>query len=346
MTLAIAVLIVLICSGICSLVEAALFSVSQIKVRQLAESRRPAALALSRVRENMRDPIAAVVILTNISNIIGSIMVGGIAAEVLGSKWMGTFSGGLTFLFIIFAEIIPKTLGERHSVGISLFCARPILLVAKLLRPLIWIVQVITSPVTKGESSQLTTSEAEIKLLASIGRNSGVLDSNESELIRQSFKLDDLTARDIMTPRVAMTSLEGNRTLVEATHDIIASQHTRIVIIGETRDNVIGFCRKDELLTRIVEQRGAAKLSDLATEIPRFPDHATASTLFDHFRKSRVPISIAVDEFGGVAGIVTLEDVLEILTGEIVDETDHVVDMRESVRKAGTVSDPTLGATN
>ena len=335
MDLAIAVSVVLIFSGICSLVEAALFSVSLIKVKQLAEAKGPAALALLRVRENMRDPIAAVVILTNISNIVGSILVGGIAAKVLGNQWIGVFSGCLTFLFIIFAEIIPKTLGERHSVGISLFCARPILIVAKLLRPFIWIVQTITSPITKGESSQLTTSEAEIKLLASIGRNTGVLDSNESELIRQSFKLDELTGRDIMTPRIAMTSMAGNRTLNEAMKDTIASQHTRIVIIGETPDEVIGFCRKDELLTRVVENHGDSTLADVATEIPRFPDSTTASNLFDHFRKSRLPISIALDEFGGVAGIVTLEDVLEILTGEIVDETDHVVDMREAVRNSG-----------
>lgn len=334
MDLAIAVSVVVICSGICSLVEAALFSVSLIKVKQLAESKKPAALALLKVRENMRDPIAAIVILTNISNIVGSIVVGGIAAEVLGSKWMGAFSGGLTFLIIIFSEIIPKTLGERHSEAISLFCARPILLTAKLLRPLIWIVQTITAPVTKGESSQLTTSEAEIKLLASVGRNTGVLDSNESELIRQSFKLDDLTGRDIMTPRVAMTTLEGERTLKDAADDIIASQHTRIVIVGETRDDVIGFCRKDELLKRIVQGTGDSKLSEATTEIPRFPDSTTASHLFDHFRKSRLPISIALDEFGGVAGIVTLEDVLEILTGEIVDETDHVVDMREAAKRS------------
>ena len=339
MTLAVAVVVVVICSGICSLVEAALFSVSQIKVKQMAESKRTAAVALLNVRENMRDPIAAIVILTNISNIVGSIVVGAIAADVLGSKWMGWFSGGLTFLIIIFSEIIPKTLGERHSEGISLFCARPILLVAKLLKPLIWIIQFITSPVTKGESSKLTTSEAEIKLLASVGRNTGVLDSNESELIRQSFKLDDLTGRDIMTPRVAMTMLDGNRTLKEATDDIIASQHTRIVIIGENRDDVIGYCRKDQLLRRIIETSGESKLCDLVTEIPRFPDSTTASELFVHFRKSRLPISLALDEFGGVAGVVTLEDVLEILTGEIVDETDHVVDMRESALNSGGQSD-------
>ncbi len=333
MTLTIAVLVVVICSGICSLVEAAVFSVSLIKVKQLAETKRPAALALMRVRENMRDPIAAIVILTNISNIVGSIVVGAIAADVLGSKWMGLFSGGLTFLIIIFSEIIPKTLGERHSIPISLFCARPILFIAMLLRPLIWIVQTITAPVTKGESSRLTTSEAEIKMLASVGRKTGALDSNESELIRQSFKLDELTGRDIMTPRVALTTLEGDRTIADARDDIISSQHTRIVIIGETRDDVIGFCRKDDLLKRIVQGSGETKLSESAIEIPQFPDSTKASRLFDHFRKSRLPISLALDEFGGLAGVVTLEDVLEILTGEIVDETDHVVDMREAVER-------------
>lgn len=334
MSLAIAVLVVLICSGLCSLVEAALFSVPIIKARQLAESKKPSALALLKIREDMRDPIAALVILINISTIVGSIVVGGIAATVLGDKWMGVFSGVLTFLVIIFAEIIPKTLGERHAASIGLFCAQPIRLIALILRPLIWFLQKLTEPITKGGSTELTTSEAELKLLASIGRETGVIDSHESDLIQRSFKLDRLTARDIMTPRVTMTCLQGDRTVVDAKPDIVASQHTRIVITGKNRDEVLGICRKDELLLTLVEDRGEMMLRELAQEAPRFADSVSASKLFDHFRKTRLPIGIVEDEFGGIAGVVTLEDVLEILTGEIIDETDRDVDLRQKAKDA------------
>jgi len=334
MALVIAVLVVLICLWLCSLVEAALFSVPMIKVRQLAESQKTSAVALLKIREDMKDPIAALVILINISTIVGSIVVGGIAATVLGDKWMGVFSGVLTFLVIIFAEIIPKTLGERNAISIGLFCARPIRLITAILRPVIWILQKITEPVTKGGSTQLTTSEAELKLLASIGRETGVIDSTESDLIQRSFKLDNLTARDIMTPRVTMTYLQGDRTVADAKPDIAASQHTRIVITGKNRDDVLGICRKDQLLLTLVEGQGKTTLRELAQKTPRFAEGVSASELFDHFRKTRLPFGIVEDEFGGISGVVTLEDVLEILTGEIIDETDRDVDLRQKAKEA------------
>jgi CBS domain containing-hemolysin-like protein len=342
--LTIAVIAVLLSSALCSGSEAALFSVSLIKVRQMAQSKKSAALALLAIRQNMSRPIATIVILNNVANIVGSIVVGGIATNVLGSHWLGLFSGILTFLVIIFSEIVPKTLGERYADRIALYVARPVMALTYVLTPLVWLVERITSPITKGATSP-TTNEAEIKLLARIGRQEGIIEDDESEMIQQVFKLNDLTAEDLMTPRVAMTYLRGHLTLAEVQEDIIASPHSRIVVTGETIDDVLGVALKDELLTAIIQGKGQLQVSKLIRDVKFIPETVRADTLLTVFRKARQLLAVVIDEYGGVAGVVTLEDVLETLTGEIIDETDLFANLRAAAKNLKHV-DLTNGETS
>ena len=333
MVLLLAVLAVLLSSALCSGTEAALFSVSVVKVRQLAESKSRAALALLDIRENMKRPIAAIVILNNIANIVGSIVVGGLAAQVFDSRWMGVFSAGLTFSVIIFSEIIPKTLGERHNERVALLCARPVLGIAWLLTPVIWCIEKLTYPVTGGESVGLTTNEAEIRLLARIGRKEGVIDPRASELIQHAFELDDRTAHQLMTPRVAMTFLDATARLTDVAEKIAESQHSRIVVIDGMPDDVVGIALKAELLAAIVRGQGERKLAELMHEASFVDETTKADRLLLSFQETRQHLAVVRDEFSGVSGVVTLEDVLEVLTGEIVDETDRAVNLRVEARK-------------
>lgn len=330
--LIIAVFVVLLASALCSGTEAALFSMPMIRVRQLAETKSRAAQALVTIRQNMGRPIASIVILNNIANIVGSIIVGGIATTVLGNQWLGLFSGVLTFLVIIFSEIIPKTLGEQYAEQIALVAARPVLGVTYLLTPVVWLVEKITAPITKGAITP-TTTEAEIRLLAKIGHLEGVIEADESEMIQRVFRLNDVKAADMMTPRVVLTSLRAGLTLTEAKADIIASPHSRIIIIGETIDDVVGIVLKDDLLTAMIEQQEEQTIADLVREVLFVPETARADELLRTFRSGRQHLAIVIDEFGGVSGVVTLEDVLENLTGQIVDETDEVINLREMLRK-------------
>lgn len=327
-----AVLIVLGSSALCSGCEAALFSVSLVRVRQLAQSNRPAALTLLRIREHMSRPIATIVILNNIANIVGSIIVGGIAARALGSEWLGVFSGMLTFLVIIFSEILPKTLGERYAEQIALIVARPVAALAFLFTPLVWVIERLTAPITRGQRLP-TTNEAEIQLLARIGHQEGIIESDESEMIQRVFRLNDATAASLMTPRVNITYLHGDTLLGEAQADILASQHTRIIVIGESIDDVLGVVLKDELLAGLIADKHAQPISAFVREAQVVPETVRADKLLEVFRLTRQHLAVVVDEFGGVAGVVTLEDVLEVLTGEIVDETDRVVDLQEDARQ-------------
>lgn len=330
--LATVILIVLISSALCSGSEAALLSAPLVRVRQLAESRQPAALALLRIRENMSRPIATIVIMNNIANIVGSILVGNIATRVLGSQWLGIISGIMTFMVIIFSEILPKMVGERHAERIGLVVARPVLWLAYLFTPLVWIIERLTLPFTRGDRLP-TTNEAEIRLLAHIGSQEGIIESDESEMIQRVFRLNDLTANDILTPRVNLTYLQGEKMLGQVKDDILTSQHSRIIVIGESLDDVQGIVYKNELLAAMVDGKYDQPVVALAHEAQFVPESLRADRLLERIQQTRKHLMVVVDEFGGTSGVVTLEDVLEVITGEIVDETDTVINLRHGIRR-------------
>ena len=330
--LIIAVIVVIIGSAICSGAETALLSVPVIRVRQLAQTKKPSALALLRIRNKINRPIATIVILNNIFNIVGSIVIGGLATKTLGDAWLGVFSGVLTFLVIIFGEIFPKTLSERYAEAISLAIAIPVKVITVFFTPLVILIEVATSPVTKGRRIP-TTNEAEIKFLTKIGFQEGVIEDDEAEMIQRVFQLNDLTASDLMSPRVIVTALKGELTLAESKAEIIASQHSRILVIGESIDNVLGLVLKDNLLLALIEGKENKTVAELKREVNFVPDTIRADKLLKFFQENREHLGVVLDEYGGVAGVVTLEDVLEVLTGEIVDETDRNIDLQDIARK-------------
>ncbi len=326
------VLIVLTGSAICACAETALFSVSRVRVKQLAQSKKPAAVVLQSIRSKMNRPIATIVILNNIFNIVGSIVIGSLAAKVLGDTWLGLFSSILTFLIIVCGEIVPKTVGERYSEPIALVVAIPVQFLTVIFTPLVWLMEQITSPFTQ-QRKLPTTNEAEIRFLTMIGYKEGVIEDDEAEMIQRVFQLNDLTAAELMTPRVIVTFLEGNSTLIESQEEIIASEHTRILVIEESIDKVIGYSLKDELLAAIIRDQGNQKVNQLVRQVHYVPETIKADKLLKTFQDTREHLMVVLDEYGGVAGVVTLEDVLEVLTGEIVDETDRIINLQEVARK-------------
>jgi len=327
-----AVLIVLLGSGVCSCSETALFSVPLVKVRQLSQSNNPSALALYAIRQKMNRPIGTIVVLNNIFNIVGSITIGGLAAQHLQDAWMGVFSGILTLLIIIFAEIIPKTIGERYATSIALLIAIPLRFVTLVFTPLVWLIEKITDPITQGKRVP-STNEAEIKFLATLGHKEGVIEGDEAQMIQRVFQLNDLMAMDLMTPRVIITYLLGELTLMDCQQEIIQSQHTRILVVDEYVDEILGIALKQDLLTALIQGQGHKTLAELARPARFVHEGMRADKLLKEFQEKREHLMVVIDEYGGVAGVVTLEDVIEVLTGEIVDETDKNIDLREIARK-------------
>jgi len=209
--LAIAVFIILIGSALCSGAEAALLSVPLLKVKQFVQDKpSPSAIALLSIRQRVSRPLATIVVLNNIFNIVGSIVVGRIATNQFDNTGLGIFSAMLTFCIILFAEILPKTVGERYAQTIALMVAIPVRAMTIVFTPLIWLLEHITAPLTKGRKGPITD-EAEIRLLTMLGYQEGLIEDDEAEMIDRVFRLNDLKAADIMTPRVLLPLFHPKR---------------------------------------------------------------------------------------------------------------------------------------
>ncbi|MFP4311983.1 MAG: hemolysin family protein [Nitriliruptoraceae bacterium] len=333
--LIIAILVVLLGSAFCSGSETALLSVPIVRVRQLANEGGRSARALLAIKRNIARPISAIVVLNNIFNIVGSVAVGTIAAAEFGDAWVGVVSGVLTFLVILFGEIMPKTLGERYAVRASLAIAVPVRALTTLMTPLVVVLEILMRPLTRGARPP-SVSEAEIRILARLGHAEGVLEDDEAEMIQRVFNLNDRTAKDLMTPRTAVTWLDATATVSEVRDRILASEHTRIVLAEGDLDHACGVALKHELLAALLEAPEAT-VGSFAREIAAVPWMKRADHLLEFFRTQREHLALVIDEYGGVIGVVTLEDVIEVLTGPIVDETDRRVDLRTYARARGRV---------
>ena len=322
------VMLVLLVSAWASGTEASLFAVPLSKVETFIETKRRGSAQLKQVKQNIGTHIMTIVIINNIANIVGSIVVGGMAAyhfrdvAVGPLNGVGIFSAVLTFLVITFSEIVPKTLGERHADKVALLMAPLVLFLSKLSVPLIYILRLVTRPFVGQSEGLLTTSEAEIRALTEIGSRSGVIEEDEGELIRNVFELNDITAYDIMTPLAKVDALEADQSL-DSLRDLIPQiTHTRLPVHEGSFAQLVGVVHLRNILQALSEGRGDCTVRELTTPSVFIPSTAVGDDLLRHFKRTKQHLAIVVDAFGTVLGILTLEDVLEVLVGDIVDETD------------------------
>ncbi|GAB4143238.1 MAG: hemolysin family protein [Patescibacteria group bacterium] len=320
--------VLLVGSAFCSSSEAALFSVSIIKVQALASNGTKAAKNLLKVKENISEAISTLVILNNVFNVVGSIIVGAIAAHTFDELGIGIYSTLFSLAIIIFGEVVPKNFGEKKAESIALTIAGPVILLTRILKPIIFLLDKVTR-LFVGKTEKNLVSEEEIRFMADIGMKEQSIEKDEQQLIQNVFKMNDKTARDIMTPRVNVDALEEDRTLGELKSEIYELTHSRLLVYGEDYDEIRGFVLLRELLQALAEDKIDLKPTDFMHPIVSVKETTRVDNLLIMFQKRRTHVALVVDEFGGTSGLVTLEDVLEELVGEIVDETDEVVDMRE-----------------
>ncbi|GMQ95091.1 MAG: hemolysin family protein [Patescibacteria group bacterium] len=317
---------IVIGSAFFSGLEAALFSVPLSRARVLKEQKRRGAGTLVKIKEEMGRAIVVIVIFNNIINIVGSIFVGVLAAKTLGGIWIGIISAILTFLIITIGEIIPKTIGEKYAEHISLVFARPLLFTTTLLLPVIRIMEIITS---RFGTAKKIVSEEELRMLSHIGHLEGEIEKDERDMIQKVFTLNDIPAKEIMTPRTVVAALPMGKRLGELADEIYDLRNSRLPVYSEDLDDIVGVCNRVDLLIALGKDQADAKVSDFMQPAIIVSKSAKADDLLSLFKKKRYHLAVVKDEFGGTSGVVTLEDVLEQLVGEIVDETDKYVDMRK-----------------
>lgn len=343
--LTLAIVLLLTASAIASGTEVALFSVPYGQVLSAASQKRRGASTLLFIKDNMDRPIMTIVIINNISNIVGSIVVGALASEVFGSQWIGLFSASLTFLVIVFAEIIPKTIGDRYCFPIALTMAMPVQVVTRLLTPLIWIIQLLTRPFSD-HGSGVATSEEEITALTRLGQKSGVIEEDESEMIQRVFRLNDINAGHIMTPAARVDAVYADHTLEEVRQMVMTVTHTRLPVHEGSLNKVIGVVHLRDMLRAMADDQDHLTVRELANA-PSFISQTTAGDdLIRHFQRTQQHLAMVVDSYGTVLGVLSLEDVLEELVGEIVDETDVEPEKIKHLPDGGILADATAEVKN
>lgn len=333
--LIIAVTMLVIGSALCSCSEAAIFSLSESKVHtsELSEKSKD---KIIKILKNKDSYISTIVLLNNAINIMGSVYIGLIAAEIFGSHYVGIFSGFLTISIILFAEILPKAIGTRNSFLVTRLSSNPLIFLTKLLKPIIILINFFSNIIIKLIFGNITNTETvdedELKYLSNLARKNNEIKFHENEIIQNVFNLSNTKAKDIMTPRTAMTYIYGEETLLLFKDFILNSEHSRIIIVGETIDEVIGVVFKSDLISYMMNHDNLniqIKDLDLINRNPLiFSENIKSDIMLKHFQKKSQHLAIVEDSFGGTSGVVTLEDVMEILVGEIKDETDSVDDLR------------------
>jgi CBS domain containing-hemolysin-like protein len=324
--------LILVISFLASSMEAALFTVTQVQIEEMVEKRKRWAMGLRKNKEEIRESIIAIVILNNVANIAGSIAVGAMAVELIGELLVGVFSGVLTFIIILFGEVVPKTFGERNAAEYARVMSPVISTLRFICAPLILLIKFLTRPFGGSSESGMRISEEHITFLSKLSHRHGAILEAEDKLIRRVFQLDDTLARDIMTPRTVVFALPAASTLEAAAEQLFQASVSRIPLYGESLDDIVGVAHIRDLLAVLAKGKGGRELREFAADVTFVPDTARANMLLNHFQRNREHLSIVVDEHGGMAGVITLEDVLEQLVGEIVDEHDRDVDLRIKAR--------------
>ncbi|USN94715.1 MAG: HlyC/CorC family transporter [Candidatus Nomurabacteria bacterium] len=323
-------LLVILLSFIFSLVETSLFGVSLSKANILKKQGKFGSSALLEIKKHPSRSITTIVLLNNVNNIVGSIFIGHVATKIFGDELLGIISAILTILIILLGEIIPKTLGDNFAEPIALFVSRPVLFLTSVFRPVTFLIEKITKKFIRHKK---ITSEEELRLLSELGELEGSIEKDEREMIGRVFTMNDKTARDIMTPRTVVDYVEKDAKLEDLSKSLYEKAYSRLPVIDKDLDNVVGVIQTKLALIELARDNKYLRAVDIADK-PLFVSEKTrVDALLTIFKKNRTHLAVVRDEFGGTAGIVTLEDVLEVLVGEIVDETDEVVDLREYAKE-------------
>ena len=320
-------------SFLCSILEAVLLSAPMSFVSMLEKEGRKGAPLLKKYKQDIDKPIAAILSLNTISHTVGAAGVGA-QSEVFGSQFFAITSAILTLLILVFSEIIPKTIGASYWRKMAIPCARSIHVLVIVTYPLVLMSELITH-IFSGKKQQTSVSREEVSAMVTVGAEEGVLEKKENRMIQNLLKLDDVKARDIMTPSSVAEIAEESMTLREFYQNDAFRQFSRIPVYNEENDDYIkGYVLRQTILEKLSEDKFNLRLTDIIRPVLTFQENENVSKIWEQLLAKKEHISIIIDEYGCFRGIVTMEDVIETMLGtEIVDEKDTVTDMQEFARE-------------
>jgi CBS domain containing-hemolysin-like protein len=320
----------LLASFLCSLFEAALYSISPSQVELLRERKVRGAELLHRLREEVEEPIAAILTINTVAHTVGAAWCGAMVGEHFGSAAVGVFAAVFTLLVLAVTEIVPKSIGVRYARELGPWVARPIQIMIWSIWPFVWIVKRVMA-ILAGSADRRTPSEDEVLVLSRLAARGGAVRAEEHRWVRNALRLDRVTAKELRTPRTVVETLDGGTPLDEIVTNVESWVHSRVPVTdGDHADEVIGMVHRRDILDAALGRPGESLVvRDLLRPIRFVPECMAGHDLLDLFIDERSHMVAVADEYGGFEGIVTLEDVLEYLLGaQIVDEHDKFEDMQ------------------
>ena len=318
-------------SFVCSVLEAVLLSINHSFVALLQSRGERTGAILHRMKHRIDEPIAAILTLNTIAHTVGAAWGGAIAARIFGDVWIGVFAASLTFAVLVLSEIIPKTLG-------AVFCRQLAAPTAYLLRFMVVVMKPVLVPlgfvsrwITPRKAGPATISRAEIGVLAELGRREGAIDEDEFMVMSNVMQLDEIAVSEVMTPRIDILAVPVEASVSEAMDVMLDCGKLRLPVYEENLDQIVGILLARDLWRAARE--GRENIRDIARSARFAPATKVVEDLIREMRDKRTNMIIVLDEFGGTAGLVTLEDLIEEIIGEIQDE--HETDEPREFQRTG-----------
>ncbi|MBW7878465.1 MAG: DUF21 domain-containing protein [Chloroflexi bacterium] len=315
-------------SFLCSLLEAVLLTTSTSSVEVAVAEGKRAGVLMRKHKQDLELTISAILTLNTVAHTVGAAGAGAEAVALFGSEYFGLISAVLTLLILVASEILPKTIGANYAKQLMPFTAYTLRGMVIVMYPALVVMQWIARLVG-GQSAQPTVSRAELAVLADVSHTEGGLAESENRVLKNLLKLSELSAYDVMTPRTVMFALPAKMTVAEASARHKVLPFSRIPIYGRDYDDIEGYVLRSDILGRVAEDADSVQLHALCRPINSVPETLRVDRALEKFIADGDHLFLVFDEYGGTAGLITLEDALETLLGaEIMDETDISRDMR------------------
>lgn len=302
--------------------EIAFVSISEIKTKTLQGQKLRGADSLFRLKQKPKRLLITILIINNLLNIGAAGLATVMATNAFGSTGIGISTGVMTLVILIFGEVTPKSYATTHNVRVSLLMARPLEVLGYILLPLVIPLEKLSNFITRsdGKNENPKVTEAELKTMLDVGEEERVIEKHEKEFMKGVLKSGEITAREVMTPRLKMFVIESDISIREAIDELTRSKFSRAPIIEGSRDKIIGLVHLKDLLMANLHGDGKEWVMKVARSPLFVSQKEIVGDLFSELQSKRAHIAIVVDEFGGVEGLLTLEDLLEEIVGEITDE--------------------------
>ena len=336
-------LLSIVFSFLCSIWEAVLLSVTHSYIKRKEQDDPVTGKLLSGLKKNIDRPLSAILTLNTIAHTVGAIGVGAQAGKLFGTRTVDLFGFELAYESIIatmmtlgilfLSEIIPKSIGANNWKGLAPFTARSLKALLFLLAPFVWLSGRLTKMIKKDKRKSVF-SKQDFAAMTDLVGESGEIGEREYKLIKNVLQFDELTAKDVMTPRPVVFMAEESQSLQSFYDANKPVRFSRIPLYGESKDQVTGLLLKSELLRCIVEGKGEETLAKHKRPISIISPDMKLQKVFEKLNGDRAHLAVVMDEFGGLAGLVSLEDVIETLFGlEIMDENDSISDLQAHARQ-------------